>query len=267
MIPLQKSRKSVDESFDCLHGSVPDYSLATVLTHDQKEDLVAEAYTSLKGLVQTLVEVHTTIQEDVENTTNNLNTLKDSETRSSYAVDVMDTENRRMIAEIARRGTILSPEELRDQEAQTEAINVAKNEVKNLGSNITSTKNELDQVNSQMASMKLTAADLADLQNKANAKQGAGEESITIPTTESIKIKVDEQLTNMQNVVNTLPESQVRKEAQRLKDDIAAKFNILLDPNSALTFTAQQQTAKQIDIALLHFRALDIYGAARKMEL
>lgn len=94
----------------CFSLTVPEYSLAT-LTHDQKKDIITEAYTSLKGLVQTLVDVHTTIQDDVENTTNNIDTLKNSESRSSYAVDVMDTENRQMIAEAARRGTVLSPEE------------------------------------------------------------------------------------------------------------------------------------------------------------
>lgn len=139
--------------------------------------------------------------------------------------------------------------------------------MESLGSNITTTENELDEVNSQMASMKLTSEDLAKLQDQANAKQGA-EENITIPTTASIKEKVDEQIANMQTVIDTIqPGSPVRNEAQSLKDDIAGKFNTLLDPNSDLTFTQQQLTAKQIDTALLHFRGLDIYDSSARMEL
>lgn len=84
---------------------------AQQLSHDEKVDLIAEAYTSLKQVVQTLLDVHTTIQEGALNTNGYIGDLTNSKTRAEYEVNVMHAEHQLLLAQAAKRSEEISPEE------------------------------------------------------------------------------------------------------------------------------------------------------------
>ena len=84
--------------------------VSSTLTHDEKQDKVTEAYRALKGVVDTLLQVHGAAEEGEKSTENDINDLKDSASRSDYQVNVMDSEHQAMLAEAAKRADI-TPEE------------------------------------------------------------------------------------------------------------------------------------------------------------
>ena len=85
--------------------------VSSSLTHDEKVDMITEAYTSLKFVVQSLIDVQTDIEEGAATTENDISTLDDSKTRSEYEVLVMKVDHQMMLAELAKRQEIVTPEE------------------------------------------------------------------------------------------------------------------------------------------------------------
>jgi hypothetical protein len=81
------------------------------LTHDEKVDMITEAYMSLKFVVQSLIDVQTDIEEGAATTENDISTLDDSKTRSEYEVTIMKVDHQMMLAELAKRQEVVTPEE------------------------------------------------------------------------------------------------------------------------------------------------------------
>ena len=82
------------------------------LTHDQKVDIIKEAYESLTGLVRTLLQVHGAIVDGENNADGDLQNLTNSEARSTFEVEIMKADHQAMLAEAAKRSDI-SEEELK----------------------------------------------------------------------------------------------------------------------------------------------------------
>ena len=88
------------------------------MTHDEKADIMREAYRSLKGVVQSLLDAHTTMKDGERDAEKDLSSLQNSKSRSEYEVNVMDAEHQIMLAAAAKR-TDVTPEE------QTVGIRIA----------------------------------------------------------------------------------------------------------------------------------------------
>jgi hypothetical protein len=86
------------------------FNVVSSLTHDQKKDMISEAYMSLKNVVQSLLDVHTTIQNGEGDAEKDIAELKDSRTRTDYEVGVMEIEHKIMLAEAAKRSDV-SPQD------------------------------------------------------------------------------------------------------------------------------------------------------------
>ena len=80
------------------------------MTHDEKVDIMTEAYTSLKGVVQSLLDAHTAMKDGASDAEKDLSSLEHSKSRSEYEVNVMDAEHQIMLAAAAKR-TDVTPEE------------------------------------------------------------------------------------------------------------------------------------------------------------
>lgn len=107
---------------------------------------------------------------------------------------------------------------------------------------------------------------LQNLQEQANEGSDVHDD-IVLPKTSEIKANVDKEISNMQEVIETVADGNMRSKAGDLKDNIKKRFHILLDNESQQTKNKRMQTAKEIDVMLLQFRDLDIYGASSRMEL
>ena len=126
----------------------------------------------------------------------------------------------------------------------------------------------MKEINDKMKAAKLSAASLQELQKQANEALDNPDEHISMPNTADIKTKVDKQLENIQKVIDTVTDSNVKQQAGQLKSSIAVKFNdVLVDGDSSLAVGELTDKLKQIDTDLLHLRDLDIDGSAAKMEL
>ena len=84
--------------------------VVSTLTHDQKKDMIAEAYMSLKSVAQSLLDVHTTIQSGDSDAEKDVSDLSDTKTRSEYEVNVMNVEHQQMLAEAAKRSDVSAEE-------------------------------------------------------------------------------------------------------------------------------------------------------------
>ena len=118
-----------------------------------------------------------------------------------------------------------------------------------------------------MKTSNLSPESLQALQEKANEQIEDSDEHITMPSTEEMKAEVMKELEKMQIVIDTVGDTIVRGEAQKLKDKIATKFQDTLLAVPGKPIPELIVTAKEIDTLLLMFRNLDIYGSAAKMEL
>ena len=229
--------------------------------------MIAEAYMSLKSVVQSLLDVHTTIQSGDCDAEKDVSELTNTKTRSEYEVNVMKVEHQQMLAEAAKRSDV-TPEEEEDAEKRGEAITNATEEVKKLEDQIQTTQSALAELNEQMKTSNLSAASLKAIQDKANEGENNTQDHIILPTTQEIKTQVDKQLANVGRVIETVPTSNpVREEAEELKTSIETKFGVVLNDNSGQTVAQLTLTLKQLDVDLLHLRDLDIYDSAAKMEL
>jgi hypothetical protein len=125
----------------------------------------------------------------------------------------------------------------------------------------------MDTLNTKMKASTLSADSLQQIQEDANNGQDP-DDHITMPSTADIKIKVEEQLANVQTVIETLADTDpVKQEALGLKESILTKFGDVLNESSGQTVAQLTVTLKQIDVDLLHLRDLDLYSSAAKMEL
>ena len=145
------------------------------------------------------------------------------------------------------------------------AIDEAEAKVEELKKGIADTTTKVNDLNQEMTRTTLSADDLKELQDKANKESDNPDDHITLPDTADIKRRAEEQLTNMQTVIDTVVDPVAKKEAGELKNTIATKLNTALDGQS--NFAVLTVQCKEIDVALLQFRNLNIYGSAAKMEL
>ena len=129
------------------------------------------------------------------------------------------------------------------------------------------TTEQQNALNAQMKTSNLSPESLQALQEKANEQIEDSDEHITMPSTEEMKAEVMKELEKMQIVIDTVGDTTVRGEAQKLKDQIATKFQDTLLAVPGKPIPELIVTAKEIDTLLLMFRNLDIYGSAAKMEL
>ena len=129
------------------------------------------------------------------------------------------------------------------------------------------TTEQQNALNAQMKTSNLSPESLQALQEKANEQIEDSDEHITMPSTEEMKAEVMKELEKMQIVIDTVGDTIVRGEAQKLKDKIATKFQDTLLAVPGKPIPELIMTAKEIDTLLLMFRNLDIYGSAAKMEL
>ncbi|CAB3987478.1 Hypothetical predicted protein [Paramuricea clavata] len=235
------------------------------LTHDQKVDMITEAYTSLKFVVQSLIDVQTEIQGAAITAEDDILTLDDSKARSEYEVNVMKVDHQMMLAELAKRQEVVTPEEQQSADDRGKAIDEAQAKVEELKQGIADAKTKVNDLNQEMTRTTLSAADLKALQDKANKESDNPDDHITLPDPADIKRRAGEQLTNMQTVIDTVVDDVAKNEAQELKNTIATKLNSALDGQS--NFAVLTVQCKEIDVALLQFRNLNIYGSAARMEL
>ena len=129
------------------------------------------------------------------------------------------------------------------------------------------TTEQQNALNAQMKTSNLSPESLQALQEKANEQIEDSDEHITMPSTEEMKAEVMKELEKMQIVIDTVGDTTVRGEAQKLKDQIGTKFQDTLLAVPGKPIPELIVTAKEIDTLLLMFRNLDIYGSAAKMEL
>ncbi|CAB3987477.1 Hypothetical predicted protein [Paramuricea clavata] len=235
------------------------------LTHDQKVDMITEAYTSLKFVVQSLIDVQTEIHEGASTAEDDISTLDDSKTRSEYEVNVMKVDHQMMLAELAKRQEVVTPEEQQSADDRGKAIDEAQAKVEELKKGIADTKTKVNDLNQEMTRTTLSAEDLKALQDKANKESNNPDDHITLPDPADIKLRAADQLANMLTVIDTIVDPVVKTEALDLERAIKTKLIRVLDsPSGFAALTAQ---CKEIDAALLQFRNLNIYGSAAKMEL
>ena len=83
---------------------------ANQLSHDEKRDMITQAYTALKGVIDTLLQVHGVAEEGAARTDGDIEELEDSASRSEYQVNVMESEHQQMLAEMAKRSDVPAEE-------------------------------------------------------------------------------------------------------------------------------------------------------------
>ena len=253
-------------SIVCLSFNAKNFFVST-LTHDQKKDMIAEAYTSLKNVVQSLLDLDDAIQSGDSKAEKHISELQDTKARVEYQVNVMNVEHQLMLAEAAKRSDV-SSQEADDAKKRGKAIDEAEKAVEKLNDEIAKTQSTFAELNTQMKAATLSTAFLKNLQDRVNKDKPDTLDHITLPSIQEIKTRVDEQLANIQTVIETVPASNpVRAEAEELKANIEKNFDVVLNENPGHTLAQLRLTLKQIDVDLLRLRDHDIYDSAAKMEL